>query len=132
MKVPLETGDSVPGAWSATAAPEEINLTPPSGYEARFTQPVAVRLDVRRVGEEFFLEGQAETPVTYTCVRCLSEFAGHVTTELSLIIHRVTAPTPQTAELEAYVEVPLGTPEYEIGSYVREALLLAACASGAV
>jgi uncharacterized protein len=125
MKVPLDTGGPVSGTWSTTATPEEINLTPPDGYEARFAQPVAVNLNVRRVGEEFFLEGQVETSVTYTCVRCLKEFGGRVATEMSLIIHRVTAPAGQTGELEAYVEVPLGTTDYEIGPYAREALLLA-------
>jgi uncharacterized protein len=125
MKVPLDTGGPVSGAWSETATPEEINLTPPAGYEARFTRPVEARLDVRRVGEEFFLEGEVQTAVTYTCVRCLGEFDGQVSADLSLIIHRVTAPSAHSGELEAYVEVPLGTPEYDVGPYAREALLLA-------
>lgn len=126
MKVPLDTGGPVETEWVETASPGEINLTPPAGYEARFDRPVQVSIDMRRVGEEFFMDGSVETPVTYTCVRCLNEFPSAVATDFSLIVHRVTAPAAQSGELEAYVEVPLGTSEFDVGPYAREALLLAA------
>jgi uncharacterized protein len=126
MKVPLDTGGPVETQWAETVHPTEINLTPPAGYEARFDQPVRASIEMRRVGEEYFMDGSVETPVTYTCVRCLSEFPSAVTADFSLIVHRVTAPAAQTGELEAYVEVPIGTAEFDVGPYVREALLLAA------
>jgi uncharacterized protein len=45
---------------------------------------------------------------------------------VSVIVHRVPAPREQPAELEPYVEVPLGAVEFDLGPYVREALLLTA------
>jgi uncharacterized protein len=107
------------------ARPEEIELVPPAGFDVRFAETVRVDLRGHRVGEEFFVRGEAKSPGAFTCVRCLAEFVREVTCTVDLVIHRVS--TPQTGGLDSdtYVEVPLGTSEYNLAPFVREGLILA-------
>lgn len=126
VKVSLQAAEAVEQAVAERVGPTEIDLVPPAGYEVRFHEAVEVRLGVRRVGEEFFFTGEARANVLLRCVRCTREFVSRVEAPLSVIVHRVPAPREQPAELEPYVEVPLGAVEFDLGPYVREALLLAA------
>ena len=74
MKLDLTAGEEAVRELSLETPPEEIELVPPRGFEARFERDIAVRISVRRVGEEFFIRGEARTEAVYTCVRCLSEY----------------------------------------------------------
>jgi uncharacterized protein len=123
--VSLAAVESDTKAVELDATPEEIHLAPPAGYEVHFDRAVKACLSTRRVGEEFFLRGQAETDVAYTCVRCLTQFRAAHSAPLDVVVHRVDAPQGSDVELDNYVEVPLGTSEFNLGPYVREALLLA-------
>lgn len=125
MDVLLQAIEAAAKEWNLDAQPAEIALTPPAGYDVRFDAPVNLALTVRRVAEEFFLEGVATTQATYVCVRCLQEFTEAVEAPVNVVVHRVAEPAEKTAELDLYAEVPLGTAEFDIGPYVREALLLA-------
>jgi uncharacterized protein len=107
------------------ARPEEIDLVPPKGFDVVFSHPVRARLTTRRVGEEFFAAGQADTVGSFACVRCLKSFDAALDTALELVIHRVTAPQPTDPEPDNYVEVPLGTSEYDVGPHVRDGILVA-------
>ena len=126
VKASLQAAESVEQQLLAKADPQEIDLVPPVGYQVRFQNPVELRLEVRRVGEEFFFTGEARANVFLMCVRCTREFTSAIGAPVSVIVHRVPSPRAQPAELEPYVEVPLGTVEFDLGPYVREALLLAA------
>lgn len=125
MNVSLQAAETAVKQWTLEAESEALGLTPPAGYEVRFDSPVSLRLSIRRVGEEFFLDAEASVTATYTCVRCLAEFAEPLTAPVSVIVHRVQAPKEQGGELDLYVEVPLGTAEFDVEPWVREALLLA-------
>jgi uncharacterized protein len=107
------------------ARPDEIDLVPPPGYDVLFSDTVRAQLTVHRVGEEFFAHGEAVTPGTFTCVRCLAEFVRDVSCPVDVVIHRVTSPQTGGFEQESYVEVPLGTSEYDLAPIVREGLILA-------
>lgn len=107
------------------ARPEEIDLVPPPGYDVRFLDAVKAELKVHRVGEEFFVHGEAGTPGRFTCVRCLTEFVRDVTCGLDVVIHRVTSPQTTGLDQDSYIEVPLGTSEYDLTTQVREGLILA-------
>lgn len=107
------------------ARPDEIDLVPPAGFDVRFEGAVAARLKVHRVGEEFFVHGLATTPGTFTCVRCLVEFVRDVECPVDVVIHRVVSPQASGLDQDTYVEVPVGTSEYDLGPLVREGLLLA-------
>ncbi len=110
---------------SLEARPDEIELVPPAGYDVRFLGDVKVQLKVHRVGEEFFVHGTAATDGTFTCVRCLSEFVRAVESAVDVVIHRVTSLQTSELDQESYIEVPLGTSEYDLAPSVREGLLLA-------
>lgn len=110
---------------SLEARPDEIDLVPPSGYDVRFLGDVTATLRVHRVGEEFFVHGQTATPGTFTCVRCLAEFVRPVECLVDVVIHRVVSPQTAGEDQETYVEVPLGTSEYDLAPQIREMLLLA-------
>lgn len=127
MKLDLSAGEDAVRELQMEAAPAEVNLVPPKGVEARFEHEIMVRVSVRRVGEEFFVHGEVATNAVYTCVRCLSEYPADLKADLEIIVHRVTAPQGQGpgADLESYVEVPLGASEFDLGPHAREALLLA-------
>jgi uncharacterized protein len=125
MKLNLAAIVAAAGDCQLEARPEEINLVPPKGYDVEFVDPVLVRLTTRRVGEEYFASGQAETSGRFTCVRCLEQFEARLETALELVIHRVMAPQPTDPEPDNYVEVPLGTSVYDAGPHVRDGLLVA-------
>jgi uncharacterized protein len=107
------------------AQPEELELVPPAGFEVRFQGAVKVDLKIHRVGEEFFVRGEAATPGTFTCVRCLAEFERDVRCPVSVVIHRISSPQTTGLDQDSYVEVPLGTSEYDLTLQVREGLILA-------
>ena len=110
---------------SLEARPDEIDLEPPAGYDVRFLGDVQAHVRVHRVGEEFFVHGLAATPGTFTCVRCLVEFVRPVECAVDVVIHRVVAPQTSGLDQESYIEVPLGTSEYDLATQIREGLLLA-------
>jgi uncharacterized protein len=125
MKLNLAAIVVAAGDCQLEARPEEIDLVPPKGSEVEFRDPVFARLTTRRVGEEYFASGQVETSGRFTCVRCLEQFEAKLEAALELVIHRVSAPQPTDPEPDNYVEVPLGTSEYDVGPHVRDGLLLA-------
>lgn len=125
MDVSLQAVEAVARELQIEASPAEIGLTPPAGYEVKFDSPVGLTVSVRRVGEEFFLDGAASTQGTYVCVRCLREYTEPLEVPVNLVVHRVAELKEQTSELDLYAEVPIGTAEFDLGPYVREALLLA-------
>jgi DUF177 domain-containing protein len=107
------------------ARPDEIELVPPAGYDVQFLGDVKAQLRVHRVGEEFFVHGTAGTDGTFICVRCLAEFERTVECPVDLVIHRVTSPQTSGLDQESYIEIPLGTSEFDLAPYVREGILLA-------
>jgi uncharacterized protein len=107
------------------ARPEEIELVPPPGFDVRFLDSVKAQLKVHRVGEEFFVHGVAVTSGTFTCVRCLAEFVREVMCAMDVVIHRVSSPQTSGLDQDSYIEVPLGTSEYDLTPLVREGLILA-------
>jgi len=124
MNLSLAAIEAVSKECVLHAAASDIDLVPPTGYQVRFPGEVEARLTTRRVGEEFFVQGEVETPAVFTCVRCLKEFESLQTAPLELIVHRVAVPRPMGPELESYIELTPGTAEFDVGPYVREALLL--------
>ena len=125
MKLNLAALTQVAQECQLEARPEEIELVPPRGYDARIDAPVTAILTAHRSGEEYFASGAASTRGRFTCVRCLKEFEAALECPISLVIHRVAAPLQTTTETETYVEIPLGTSEFDVGPYVRDGLLLA-------
>lgn len=107
------------------ARPDEIELVPPQGYDVRFLDEVKAQVKVHRVGEEFFVHGKAGTMGNFTCVRCLAEFVKEVECPVDVVIHRVVSPQTTGLDQDTYVEVPLGTSEYDLTTQVREGLVLA-------
>ena len=107
------------------ARPEEIDLVPPPGYDVRFADVVRAEVKVHRVGEEFFVRGEATTLGTFTCVRCQVEFVRPVACAMNVVIHRVTSPQTTGLDQDSYIEVPLGTSEFDLTPLVREGLILA-------
>ena len=125
MKLNLAAIVTAAGDCPFEARAEEIDLTPPKGFDVRFSGPVFALLSTRRVGEEYFAQGESWTDGTFTCVRCLLSFDREIRTPLELVIRRVTAPQANPTEFDNYVELTLGTSEYDIAPHVREGLLLA-------
>ena len=107
-----------------SSSPESISLAPPGDSDVEFGREVTAQLDVRRVAEEYFAVGTLSVQARFKCVRCLSAYEAPLSTGLDMILHRVPEPQESGPELGSYVELPLGTAEFDLGPHVREALLL--------
>jgi uncharacterized protein len=90
-----------------------------------FKDVMSVRIDIQKVGEEFYCHGFVSVPIEQECSRCLNPFDGELSGDLSFIIKTSDAKIPQKGmEEEDIIYVRANKPVVDLNEIIRESLIL--------
>jgi uncharacterized protein len=92
------------------------------GSGLTFAGPVAVRLDVQRVGADVVARGRARGIAALACRRCTEPVQHEIDEELTIVFRSGT--TPPEAEAEEMYALPERARELDLAPALREQMLL--------
>lgn len=120
MKIELFPGRPEGGAQSWKFEYGEMDL---GDFLTGFYQPGRVHLLIRPVGKDYHLTGELFVPLVLECSRCLEPFHHPMSLNLSWMVRRVAALSPEEELSDEEFEILPEAQELDFTARIRESII---------
>lgn len=121
MKIEFREVKAGGSRFSFSVPPADLELEA-EGF--KFPEPVEVKLDAVKSGDEIIFQASVSTLIEAECARCLELFEKRIGSKLQFVVQLMDLAGAEDTGDDDFVVLPKSAEDYDIADRIREAIIL--------